>query len=195
MTPIRTLEDAAERIFAGRMSSRLKPGPDVLPVVGMRDVTRGLSTPDQLETASGVSKSDAKHLLLEKNDIVMTSRGTVRTAVVDSKHAGAVPGVNTVVIRLEEPSTAGAFAAYLQHPRVVATLLQDFAGSKIPGFSLETLRALPVRIPDLQQLHVLAEMVNQAGRYRLAAIKAAEARHELAVELVAKSLGTWNGTT
>ena len=184
-----TLGDAAARIFSGRMTSKLRPGADSLPVIGVRDVGERIAQLDQLELVEGVDGTDAERLSIQAGDVVITSRGALRSAVAELEHEGALAGVNTVVLRPIEPSTSIVLAAYLRHPTVVEHLLSDFAGSKIPGFSIETLRALPLSLPDVETLKRMEAMIQAAYEYHASITEAANARLALALELVARNIG------
>lgn len=188
MTPLLTLADAADRIFAGRMTSRLKPGLDDFPIIGVRDVGDSIGRVNQLEVAQGLSGADAQRVSVQAGDIVVTSRGAVRAAVVEAEHEGAIAGVNTVVVRPRSSSSSTVLAAYLRHPRTIETLLRDFSGSTVPGFSIETLRALPLDLPDEETLRQMEDMVMAAYRYHSAMTEAANARLTLALDLVAQNL-------
>lgn len=178
----------AQAIFAGKAVSRLTPGEDTVTIINMRDVGVEIAPRSALEVQDKVNASGLAHLRLQPGDIVMTSRGTIRAAVADAEHAGAIPGANTVVIRLPPHVPARVIAAYLRHPRIVATLMREFVGSTTAGFSVAGLGRLPLVLADKLTLDQMDQMIDAEGRYYAAMVEAAEARRDLALELVMRNL-------
>ncbi|MFJ6024237.1 hypothetical protein ACIQC9_06540 [Brevundimonas sp. NPDC092305] len=170
------------------MTSRIRAGDDDLRVIGVRDIGAVLSPPDALEIGRGLNAEDARGQMVAAGDIILSSRGAVRSAVVEEGHKGAVAGVNTVVVRPWSKSAAPVLTAYLRHPRTVAALLAGFSGSTVPGFSLDTLRALPLDLPDDETVAGMSRMIAAAYRYHDAMLEAAQARLTLALDLVVQNL-------
>lgn len=183
-----TLGDISRSVFAGKAASRLPPGEDTLAIVNMRDVDMMLTPRTELETQAGVNAASLSRLALEIGDIVMTSRGAIRAGVAKAEHAGAIPGANTVVIRLRPDVPPRVIASYLRHPRTVAALLREFVGSTTAGFSVAGLTGLTLALPEQEILGQMDEMIDAAERYVVAMNQAAQARQELALELVARNL-------
>jgi hypothetical protein len=185
---VKQFGDLADAIFSGRASTRLKRGPDELTVVNMRDVSTTIAPSDQLEIAVDVSASDATKFMLRDGDVLVTNRGTLRAAVVGPGNANNVAGANTVVVRLRSEFPPNVIAAFLRHPRIGDLLAKEFSGSTTPGFSVDGLKSLPIRVPESAQLEQLSAMVHATDQYYTAFLIAAEARRDLALELVVRNL-------
>jgi hypothetical protein len=183
-----TLGAIADAIFSGKAVSRLKPGGDAVPIVNMRDIDVDIAPLAKLDSQDDVSAADLAHLRLMKGDVVMTSRGAVRVGVATLEHAGAIPGANTVVVRLPPHIPPKVVAAYLRHPRIEALLLREFTGSTTAGFSIEGLKKLSLNLPEELELQQMNQMIDAADRYYTAMLEAANARRDLALELVARNL-------
>ena len=186
--PVFSLGEAAGDIFAGKAASRLPAGDDAVSIVNMRDVDTVLPPRSVLEIQEQVSAKSLARFAVEAGDIIMTARGAIRVGVADREHAGAIPGANTVVIRLKPGLPPRVVASYLRHPRTIATLLHEFVGSTTAGFSVAGLARLPIALPDDVILRQMDEMIDAAERYVLASNEAAKARQELTLELVAGNL-------
>lgn len=186
--PVCTLGDLALNIFAGKAASRLPSGTDTLAVMNMRDVDTSLTPRAGLEIQQDVDAEALARLAIETGDIIMTSRGTIRAGVALAEHVGAIPGANTVVIRLRPKLPPRVLASYLTYPRTVAALLREFVGSTTAGFSVAGLAKLAINLPDQATLEHMDAMMDAVERYVIATTQAAQARQGIAIELVARTL-------
>lgn len=185
-----TLGELARDIFVGRPLSRIKVVPDAppIPLVSPRDVEDVLSPVEDLETLQTVLSSDIKRARLEAGDVVVTARGSVRAAVAEEEHRGAIVGPNLVVVRLEPGPLPYVVAAYLRHPLVQEHLQAQTRGTATAGLGVGDLRALPLMLPDENELKTICEVVVLTDRYASAALTAVARRRQIALRLVHDAL-------
>lgn len=184
------LADLVVDIFAGKPTSRLKTdaaGRD-LRVVSIKDVDVSISPLERLEQVRVLALSDLQRLQLQLNDIVITARGAVRSAVVREQHIGSLPGANLIVVRPKPQINAEAIAAYLRHPKIEELLLSDFAGSVTPGFSVHALKKLPIKLPSLEILSKLADLSDTTEKYIAAIEASAKMRRMITLEAIYSNL-------
>jgi type I restriction enzyme M protein len=185
------LGEVARQVFAGRPVARLKPSDSTRSarVLGLRDVTRHLAPLSDLEAADAPDTEETDRLALEPGDVVITSRGsTIRAAVAGQDHAGVIVGANLIVVRLEPVLSPHLLAAYLRHPAIQRRLLADFVGSTTAGFTVESLRGLPIEIYASEDQQLLARLVEAVEAYADHVLAGAELRRQAALEVVFERL-------
>lgn len=177
-------------IFAGRAVKRAEDGHPVA-LVGLRDIGRRIAPRSDLEEVKIVDEAESSRLTLLANDVVVTSRGAnVRAAVAQEDHEGALVGPNLIVVRLKgEDLPPDLVAAYLRHPLVSAQLLREFAGATTPGFTIDSLKRLPVQLTNAVCSQMLAELVRRVDDYSEYHLKAVQLHQAAAEEAVFEHLG------
>lgn len=187
-----TLGEVAVAIYAGRHPQRL-PGRSAplrrRPIVNQRDVAARIAAPDLLETADVPDSPEVEKLALKAGDLVLTSRGALRVAVAGAEHAGAIPGVNLIVLRPPDGLEPTLLAAFMSDSRIETILFREFAGSVTPGFSVEAVRRLRIQLPDAAGQERLSELVGSTQEYEQAVLQAVHIRRTVAQELVFQSFG------
>lgn len=179
-------------VFAGKASTRLKPGDDEAPLVNLRDIGRdGLAPVNRMERVA-IASDERGRFGIQPGDLIASVRGTFKVAVAISEHDGAVAGANTAVIRLRNGIPPNVVAAFLRHPEMTARLMSAFTGSTIQGISLENLKQTQIGLPDHETLTALDELVDAEDRYHRATLVSAEARRTLMLELVRRSMAGEN---
>lgn len=138
------LGELADQIIVGRSLRGLATDGASRPVLNLRDVTRVLAPMDNLDTALATA-AEIERLQLEPGDVVVTARGNIRAAVVSGYQAGTLLGANLIAIRLRNSLSPHLLAAFLRHPTTIATLTADFAGTTTAGFTVDSLRRLPIQ--------------------------------------------------
>lgn len=154
-------------VFSGRPPQRAVAGEPTanVPVLSMRDVGQRITPRDELELTPVGGEPDPTRRL-QTGDVVITSRGRVRAAVAGEEHAGILVGPNLMIVRLQGSMPPALLAAYLRHPIIGARLLEDISGTGTPGFSMDTLRSLPLRDISTDRAVALAALVEETDQYR-----------------------------
>lgn len=116
---------------------------------------------------------ELERLSVARGDIILTSRGRLRVAVASSEHSGALVGANLVVIRLSTEYPPGLLAAYLRHPVIEERLFSEFASSATPGFSVEALKQLEVRLLPPEVALRFARLMERVDDYHEDVVRAA----------------------
>lgn len=154
-------------VFSGRPPQRVVEGEATanVPVLSMRDVGQRITPLEDLDLTPVGGEPDPTRRL-QAGDVVVTSRGRVRAAVAGEEHAGMLVGPNLMIVRLRDSMPPALLAAYLRHPIVEARLLEDISGTGTPGFSMDTLRSLPLRRVSSDRAVALAALVEETDQYR-----------------------------
>lgn len=177
-------------IFAGMSASRLKAmvGVAQTRIVNVRDVSTSLAPLTALDLMELVPDKQLNSIRLEQDDVVVTARGSLRAAVVEMQHIGAVAGANLVVVRPKQGLRPHVLAAFLRHPRVEKKLLADFSGSVTSGFTLNSIRNLRMNQVSSEKMVLANELVILTEKYYTDMLNAATTRRMIALEIVQREL-------
>lgn len=189
---MRVIGELATALYAGRHPQRLTRHSGRVRerlIVNQRDVALRIAPPDRLETLDLPESAEVDRLALQEDDLVLTSRGALRVAVAGPEHAGAIPGANLIVVRLPAELKPSLLAAYLSDPRIEAMLLDEFAGSVTPGFSVDAIRRLKIELPTREAQEDLDLLVRVTDEYEQALLRAIEIRRTISQELVFRAFG------
>lgn len=184
------LDELTDQIIVGRSLRGGAPGAASVPVVNLRDVGNVLA-PVEILDAVEASDAERERLALASGDVVVTARGAnVRAAVADETHHGVLLGANLIAIRLSGSVSPHLLAAYLRHPMTVATLTADFAGTTTAGFTVESLKRLPIHDRPARQAD-FADFVRYVDLYAVRQAQALQFYRRAAEEVAFQCLAPY----
>lgn len=158
-------------------------------VIALKDVARKIAPMESLSSLEALPEQ-AERFRVEPGDVIVTTRGAdIRAAVVEEIHAGAIAGTNLARIRLKSSLLQPTLlAAFLREPRTQERLLRDTTGASTPGFTINALASLPIRIPSSRDQGALVRLIEAAAAYREDLLRAIELRQLICSEMISRQL-------
>ena len=126
-----------------------------------------------------------KRYLIQKGDIILPCRSTrIRVVVVPVETAGFPIDSTLIAIRPHDDLDPFVLAAYLEHPKGQASILQASAsGTTQMNITVTALQSLFISVPGRKKQKQLSELVQAATCARDTAIEAAIKRFDVAMEI------------
>jgi hypothetical protein len=107
----------------------------------------------------GAAPTRGRHARLAVGDVVLRSRGAPAAAVVDAHSAGAYASNDMLIFRSDQTQVDPTYvAAFLNLPGTRDTLAAATQGTSPPRLSVQSLGALQVRVPSLEQQRRIAAL-------------------------------------
>ena len=132
---------------------------------------------------------DLDRYLIQKGDIILPCRSTRIRVVVVPEIANVAIDSTLIAIRPRDDLDAFLLAAYLEHPKGQASILQASAsGTTQMNITVKALQSLSIPVPGRKKQKQLSELVQAATCGRDTAIEAAKKRFDIAMEITINAM-------
>ncbi len=158
-------------------------------IINIRDIQHDVIVPAmQLATINVPPTMERRRFQVQPDDVLITSRSTLKIASVRDEHAGALAVANLIVVRPGSVLDASLVLAFLQHSDTRQVLERERTGTTVTSINIKAVANLELRIPTIEQQVKLAGLAYASERAYKALTQAADIRRQIAQEVLIRAM-------